>query len=179
MLSFAEFEANFALSSSTTVAPFLAIKEYIPRSGLKVPKSIEGSSSAKREMKNADAFVKKIENLQQHLHFELIWAQAKQVEQANARRHPAFELRVGDKVMLDFRFITTMRPSKSLDHKNLGSYIIKKVINNAVYQLNLSESMKSVFSVFHPWLLHLNTSNSLSEQHELDPPPAIIKEEPE
>ena len=130
-------------------------------------------------MKNVDAFVKKIEDFQEYFHSELIWAQAKQIKQVNARRHFVFELRINDKVMLNFRFITTMRFSKFLNHKNLELYIINKIINNVVYQLNLLESMKSVFSVFHLWLLHLNTSNSLPEQHQLNSSPIIIREKSE
>ena len=79
--------------------------------------------------------------------------------------------------MLNFRFITTMRFNKFLNHKNFELYIIKKIINNVVYQLNLFESIKSIFSVFHFWLLHLNTSNSLFKQHELNSSLIIIKEE--
>ena len=77
--------------------------------------------------------------------------------------------------MLNFRFITTMRLNKFLNHKNLEFYIIKKIINNVVYQLNLFELMKSIFSIFHFWLFHLNTSNSLFEQHKLNFSSIIIK----
>ena len=40
-LPFAEFEVNSAVSSSTTIVPFLATKGYIPRSGLEPPLHIE------------------------------------------------------------------------------------------------------------------------------------------
>ena len=130
-------------------------------------------------MKDADAFVKKIEDLQEYLHSQLIWAQAKQEEQANAHRHSAPAFKVGDKVMLDRRFITTMRPNKSLNYKNLGPHQIKKAINNSAYELNLLESMSAVHSVFHPWLLHLNESNPLSGQHDLNSGPIEIAGEEE
>ena len=178
-LPFAEFEANSAPSSSTTVAPFLATKGYIPRSGLEPAGPIEGTPSAQRQMEAADEFVKKMADLQEFLRAELIWAQAKQEEQANRGRHPAPELKVGDKVMLDARYIQTMRPNKSLDHKNLGPYVIKRVIHNTAYELELPESMKSVFPVFHPWLLHPLDGDPLPGQHIPDPPPVIIRDEPE
>ena len=126
-------------------------------------------------MKNVDVFVKKIENFQQHFHFELIWTQIKQIKQINVRCHFVFKFRINNKIMLNFRFITTMRFNKFLNHKNLEFYIIKKIINNVVYQLNLFESMESIFSIFHFWLFHLNTSNSLFEQHELNFLSIIIK----
>ena len=178
-LPFAEFEANSAPSSSTTIAPFLATKGYIPRSGLEPPLAMEGTPAAKREMKDADDFVKKMDNLREYLRSELVWARAKQEEQANNRRHPAPELRVGDKVMLDARFIHTMRSNKSLDHKNLGPYQIIEVINNCAYKLDLPESMSGLFPVFHPWLLHLDEANPLPGQTNPDPPPTIIAGEEE
>ena len=146
---FVKFETNFVFNNFTIVVSFLVIKKYIFRFDLKISKFIENNSLIKREMKNVDVFVKKIENFQQYFHFELIWTQIKQIKQINARRHLAFELRINDKVMLNSRFITTMRFNKFLNHKNLEFYIIKKIINNVVYQLNLFESIKSVFSVFH------------------------------
>ena len=130
-------------------------------------------------MKDADAFVKKISDLQDYLRSELIWAQAKQEEQANARRRPAPQLKVGDKVMLDRRFITTKRPNQSLDHKNLGPYTIKREINNTAYELDLPETMNQIFPVFHPWLLHLDEANPLPGQHNADPGPVEIAGEPE
>ena len=179
LLFFAEFEANFVFNSFTIVVSFLVIKDYIFRFELKASKFIENNSSIKREMKNVDVFVKKIEDFQKYFHFELIWAQVKQIKQINARRHFAFELRINDKIMLNFRFITTMRLNKFLNHKNLEFYIINKIINNVVYQLNLFESMKSIFSVFHSWLLYLNTSNLLFKQHQLNFSSIIIKKESE
>ena len=70
-----------------------------------------------------------------------------------------------------------MRFNKFLNHKNFEFYIIKKIINNVVYQLNLFESIKLIFSIFYFWLFHLNTSNLLFEQHELNFSSIIIKKE--
>ena len=175
MLFFVEFETNFVFNNFTIAASFLVIKKYIFRFNLKASKFIENNSSIKREMKNVDVFMKKIENFQQHFHFELIWTQIKQIKQINVRCHFVFKFRINNKIMLNFRFITTMRFNKFLNHKNLELYIIKKIINNVVYQLNLFESIKSIFSIFHFWLLHLNTSNLLLEQHELNFSLIIIK----
>ena len=67
-----------------------------------------------------------------------------------------------------------MRPNKSLNYKNLEPYQIKKAINNFAYELNLPESISAVHPVFHSWLLHLNESNLLSEQHDLNSEPIEI-----
>ena len=177
LLSFVEFEVNSASSSFTTVASFLAIKEYISRFDLKPLMSIKDTPTAKREMKNADAFVKKIQNFQKYLRSQLIWFRIKQKKQVNARRHSAIELKIENKVMLNRRFIETMRFNKSLNWKNLEPYSIKKVINNIAYQLDLSESMNEIYSVFHSWLLHLNESNPLLEQHDSDFESIVIAHE--
>ena len=47
-------------------------------------------------------------------------------------------MRVGDWVWLDIYNISTQRPIKLLDYKNLGPYLIKQVINKgAAYKLEL------------------------------------------
>jgi len=52
--------------------------------------------------------------------------------------------------MLDSRFITTKRPNKSLDFKNLGSYKIIRAINNMIYELDLPDDIKKMFPIFYP-----------------------------
>lgn len=63
--------------------------------------------------------------------------------------------------MLDSRNIKTVRPNKSLDHKNLGLYKIVKAYGNSAYELELSLSMGRVHPVFHLWLFHLDNSDPL------------------
>ena len=80
---------------------------------------------------------------------------------------------MGNKVMLDARYIKTIRPSVSLDHKNLGPYEVIRVIdNNSACELKLPDSIKGVYPVFYIWLLHLDRSNLLPRQV-IDPPPPI------
>ena len=181
LLPIAEFEANSSLNASTGVAPFLATKGYIPRSGLEPPApwSDQTPPTAIREMRAADEFVKRINDLQTHLREELVWTQATQKHYADRHRAPARELRVGDKVMLNAKNIKTKRNSKGLDHKNLGPFPIKRVINNTAYELDLGRAMASVFPVFHPWLLHLVADDPLPGQRMPPPPPVEIDEEGE
>lgn len=176
-LSIAEFEANSDKNSSSGIAPFLATKGYIPRSGLEPPTpwDKDASQRAKREVKAADDFIKKMDDLRHFLQEELKWSQALMTEQANRHRRPAPEFKEGDMVMLDSRNIKTSRPSKSLDHKNLGPYKIIRVINNMAYELELPDGM-NIFPVFHPWLLHTDNSDPLPGQTE-PPPPAVHTDE--
>ncbi len=91
--------------------------------------------AARKEIKVADGFIKKIEQLRKHLREELRWSKAIQSEQANRNRQPAPEFKIKDMVMLDARNIRTSRANKSLDHKNLGPFKIIRVIDNSAYEL--------------------------------------------
>ena len=72
-LLIAEFEVNLVRSVFTEVAPFLAIKGYMSKSGLKPPKSwdFNATQRAKREIVAADDFVAKIEDMRMHLRQKL------------------------------------------------------------------------------------------------------------
>ena len=178
LLSIAEFEANSDRNASSGIAPFLATKGYIPRSGIEPPTPWDKDSTqrAKRDVTAADTFIEKIEDLRSFLRDELKWAQALMTEHANNRRLPAPEFKEGDMVMLDSRNIKTARPNKSLDHKNLGPFEIIRAINNMAYELKLPDGM-NIFPVFHPWLLHLDNSDPLPGQTEPPPPPVHTDEE--
>ena len=68
--------------------------------------------------------------------------------------------------MLDKRFIDITRSNHFLDFKNLELFKIIRVIeNHHVYKLKLSKSMLEIHFVFHFWLLHLDNSKLLREQH--------------
>ena len=150
-LPIAEFEAN-ADPNASGLSPFLATKGYVPRSGVEPPTPWDSTATqrAKNEFKAADSFVMKMQELRKYLREQLLWIQALQAEQANRRRHPAPEFKVGDMVMLDARNIKTTRPNKSLDHKNLGPFEIVRVINNSAYELKLPPAIEGIFPVFHP-----------------------------
>ena len=171
-LPIAEFEVNSAKSSSTNLEPFMATKGYLPRSGLEPPEPIAaGNAEQRREMRNADNVIEKLEGLREYLRSEIVWARAKQEEFANRHRHPAPEFRVGDMVFLDARYQPTRRENKSLDVKNLGPYRIIAAKDNMAYELALPESMSEVFPVFHPWLLHLDDGRPLGGQRRPEPGP--------
>ena len=68
--------------------------------------------------------------------------------------------------MLDKRYIEISKSSHSLNFKNLDLYKIIDVIDNHyVYKFELLSSMFVIYSIFHSWLLHLDNSNLLIEQH--------------
>ena len=149
---------------------FLTIKKYLSKSNLKFFTFIIDNVIQKREMINVDKFIQHQEKLREFLRNELIWTQIKQKEQINKRRHVVSKLKVKNKIMFDSCYINIIKFNRELNYKNLDSFEIVRAINNSVYELNLSKSMKKVFSVFHLWLLHLKDNDSLSKQknHEFD-----------
>ena len=86
--------------------------------------------------------------------------------------------KVNDMIMLNARFQKITRLNASLNYKNLSLFKIIKIyhINNA-YKLNLLATMKSIFSIFHSWLLHLENEISLENQHQIDLELIIIDNE--
>ena len=73
--------------------------------------------------------------------------------------------------------INTDRPSHSLDYKNLGPFKIIEVIDNhSAYRLQLPETMSAIHPVFHPWLLHLDSSRPLRGQRRQPSPPVRTTE---
>ena len=117
-------------------------------------------------MKDVDKFITKIEQLRVYLREKFVWAQVKQEEHANKNRLSFLEFRVKNKVMLDARFQKITRSSKSLDYKNFDLFTIIKIVNKYAFLLDLSKTMKDVFSIFHSWLLHLDEGKSLNDQRE-------------
>ena len=164
LFSIVEFEVNFVVSNFTDMIFFLTIKKYFSKSDLKFLMLIIDNAIQKRKMKDVDKFIQHQEKLREFLRNELIWAQIKQKKQINKRRHATSKIKVEDKIMFDSRFISTIKFNRELNYKNLELYEIIRAINNFVYELNLSKFLKSVFSVFHFWLLHLEDSDSLFEQ---------------
>ena len=52
--------------------------------------------------------------------------------------------------MLNIKNIYTKKNNKGLDYKNLGLFIIKYIINNTAYKLDLGHIFTSIFLVFYP-----------------------------
>ena len=70
----------------------------------------------------------------------------------NSKKKKGLAFKEGDLVMLDSQHIWTKRPSKKLDHKNIGPLRIEKAIGNTAFRLELPPQIK-VHLVYHIGLL--------------------------
>ena len=106
-------------------------------------------------------------------------AQQRDQKPADARRSPAPDFKVGDKVFVKAQFFQTTQPSKKLSEKYLGPYEIISQPGTLLFILRLPESIHSVHPVFHVSMLEPATSNTFSKRIQLAPTPVIIDGEPE
>ncbi|QRV84964.1 Retrotransposable element Tf2 protein [Ceratobasidium sp. AG-Ba] len=88
---------------------------------------------------------------------------------------PKHEYKVGDKVWLVGQNITTRRPSKKLDNKKLGPFVISEKISSHVYRLELPKTMRT-HNVFHINLLAPFTEDKDFHRRQARPPPIVTEE---
>jgi hypothetical protein len=101
-------------------------------------------------MDDADTFAKHMEEVLVQMQASATLAQAKQAHHALGTPAPPY--RPGDLVWLDARNIRTQRPSKKLDHKNLGPFEVIAAVGRRSFKLKLLTGMK-IFDTFHTSLL--------------------------
>ncbi|QRV73577.1 Retrotransposable element Tf2 protein [Ceratobasidium sp. AG-Ba] len=88
---------------------------------------------------------------------------------------PKREYKVGDKVWLVGQNITTRRPSKKLDNKKLGPFVISEKISSHAYWLELPKTMRT-HNVFHINLLAPFTEDKDFHRRQARPPPIVTEE---
>ena len=115
-------------------------------------------------MRNVDAFIQKMKTLRNYFRDELKWFWIKMKKQINRDKHSISKFRVENKIILNVKYIKTIKSNIFLNYKNLNLYKITRVINNNVYEFDFLEIMRNLFNVFHSWLLHLNDDKSLQNQ---------------
>jgi hypothetical protein len=179
-LPLAEFAANNAPSETTKVSPFYATKGYNPRMSFDI-------RPAKNEARNPKEVEERKRALRLATHLKEVWeqlreqiglAQTRMERFADRNRKPAPAYKPKDKVWLSSMNIKTQRPSKKLDHKNLGPFEVIEKIGATSYRLRLPESMK-IHPVFHSNLLRLDPEDPLPGQTQEPPPPVVIDNEDE
>ncbi|KAI1000574.1 hypothetical protein K3495_g7620 [Podosphaera aphanis] len=94
---------------------------------------------------------------------------AESEEQANKNRVASRNFQIGDYVWLNYRNITSHRPSKKLDFKRGGPFRIIGCAGKCAYKLDLPKSAK-VHPVSHVSLLSPTASHPLPGQTSGPPP---------
>lgn len=108
----------------------------------------------------------------------MTWSQEQQAKAANRHQRSVEEkYKVDNKVWLLTRNIQTERPLKKLNHKIIGFYKIKKLVE-LLYQLELPILMK-IHNVFYLSLLCKVSANLLPGQHNDSAPPIIVNNKKE
>jgi len=164
-LTLAEFAYNNTINSSTGMTPFFANTGHHPL--------FDPTLSREPLVPAAEERIRHLQTINEDLQANLRHSQAAYTASANAHRLPAPPLQVGDLVFLDRRNIKTSRPSNKLDHKKLGPFKIKRIINPVAFELQLPATMK-VHPVFHVSLLQPRTKDVIPALRPAPPPPVIV-----
>ena len=174
----AEFSANNAPSAITLASPFLANSGQNPHLGFEPSESLLTDITAQSWVKliNVKNFTKRMKELTEHLHNEMLIAQAIYEANANASRHPCPQYFIGDKVWLNAKNLNTAQPVIKLDDCHVSSFWVKHVFerNPLIVELELPEFMK-VHPVFHVTLLSHVATDPLPGQRQEPHEPVIAE----
>ena len=88
----------------------------------------------------------------------------------DAHQCEAPKYNVGDKVWLSLENVRTVNPTKKLDYKWLGPYIVEQVISCSAYWLKLPASFGKIHPVFSVTLLHPFKGDLIAKRQEHHPP---------
>jgi len=92
-----------------------------------------------------------------------------------ANKEPQFK--VGDWVMVNAKNIKTKRPSKKLDYKLRGKFVIEKLCGTNAYRLKLPPLSGKIHPVFHVSLLEPYRQNTIPGRHSPTPAPVDLEKQ--
>jgi len=155
-LPLAEFAVNNGTSETTKCTPFCAVQGTDPRMSFVG----EPTKDLYQRRVSVDQVQAMMQQIHEHLRVEMRWSQAVQEEGANHGRIPAPNIQEGSQVWLDARHIRTTRPTRKLDWKLLGPFMVVRRISPYAYELELPVLIR-IHRVQPVPLLDLVADNSL------------------
>jgi hypothetical protein len=173
LLPLAEYSYNNSSNSAISTSPFVADLGYQPRSWVEPTKSsLESSKDSKFNIhRKVDERITLLRELMSD-------AQIRYSKYANESRMEGPKFNVGDKVMLNRKFIKTLREKMKFDFKFFGPFEISKKINDVAFKLKLPNSWK-IHDTFHISLLEPFGTDPFPNQRKSPPPTEIIENEEE
>jgi transposase InsO family protein len=167
LLPVAEFAYNNSVHSATQVTPFFANYGYHPRATLSLDVSVPDPA--------AHDFTRSLSELHRYCREQVAVAQSQYQLPADRRRLavPEGMFQVGKKVWLNARNLKTKRPSKKLDSKRLGPFVIEAKVSSHAFRLALPPGMKLLHPVFHVSLLEPYQENAIPNR--VQPPPLPVE----
>ena len=170
-LPLAEFCHNNRVQASTRQSPFMLNTGRDPRLGTEPLRDVRVESAAN--------FVKRMKSARKEAEAALHKAADDMARYYDRNRQHSVDYQVGDRVWLEGKDIQTDRPSKKLDDKRYGPFMITEVIGPNAYKLDLPASMK-IHPVFNTVKLRPFIPDPIPGRNPNPrPPPLIESNEPE
>lgn len=140
-LPLAEFCHNNSINRATGQTPFRLLYGMNPRLTIGGPES---------DNPEANSRISELAKAREDALASLEMTQQQYARDSSHYKLPGFE--VGSKVWLSSKNITTARPSKKLEHKRFGPFLVSEVVSPVAFRLKLPKSMR-IHDVFHADLL--------------------------
>ena len=170
-LPLAEFAYNNRVHSATRRTPFEMDNGQHPRMGIEPRR--------RTQVEAVEEFSARIEKAREEAQSALRQAADDMSRFYNAKRNEHTQFKVGDKVWLDSQNIKTTRPSKKLDDRWFGPFVVERVISNNAYKLKLTPAFRRLHPVFHVSLLRRYTPDEIKERRKPTRPEPEIDEQGE
>lgn len=167
----AEHTYNSATSESFKVSLFYANYRYQPQTSWPAPKRTWDNFDPASEI--LDTYWKES---WEEMSTNLLKAQERQRKWVDKHHKKAPKFEEGGQVLLDWRNISTKRPSVKLDQKKFGPFKVLEKVGQSPYHLDLPAQWK-IHDVFHVSLLEHYREPQEPTQRLIPPLPEMVEEE--
>src|SRR5215212_5750932 len=156
----AEFAYNNTMHAATKMSPFFVNAGFDPRANWPTQDSVRNPLSK--------VYADRLEEVHQECKELLLKSRDRMARYYDKKRSETPRIKVGDRVFLDRRNIKTIRPSKKLDQKLFGPFLVEKKVGTSglAFQLALPKGWR-IHPTFHVLLLELYREPEMSGQPKL------------